>query len=357
MVESKFKILVAMSGGVDSSVSAAILTEKGYDVIGVMMRLWHDPLSDNKCCTPDSMASAQKVARQLGIPFHIVDAREAFRNLVVQYFVDGYKKGATPNPCVHCNRYFRWNKLMDKAIEFGATHIATGHYARVRTNENGERELLRGVDPLKDQSYVLHGLSQEFLSTTIFPIGGYTKTEIRSLARQHNLSVAEVPDSQDLCFVGKDGYRDFLVRTAPEVLRPGPISTRDGKILGQHQGLAFYTIGQRKGLRIPASKPYYVFSKNTLTNTLYICNEEELGSLELIAGNVNWISNFPPSKPFNAYVNIRYKSKSQKARVTPMPDNQVRVNFDIPIRDITPGQAVVFYSGQVCLGGGTILPN
>lgn len=351
------KILVAMSGGVDSSVAAALLAESGHQVVGVMMRLWSDPSTENLCCTPDSLAIARDICRRIGIPFQAIDAVDPFRERVVQYFIESYRQGQTPNPCVACNRYFRWDILQAKATEIGATHLASGHYARLACDASGTVRLLRGVDPLKDQSYVLHGLSQAHLSKAIFPLGAYTKVEIREMARHYDLPVAERPDSQDLCFVGQAGYRDFLVRHAPEVIHPGSITTPQGKVLGQHQGLAFYTIGQRKGLGIAADQPYYVISKDIAHNTLVIGTRRELGRRELTAGNLNWISGQPPTEPFQATVKIRYKAQDIPALITPMEENGVYVQFERHLRDITPGQAAVFYQGDVCLGGGTILGN
>ena len=355
MANKSQRILVAMSGGVDSSVAAAILAESGHDVVGVMMRLWSDPYTENLCCTPDSMAIARKVANQLRIPFHTIDAVTAFRSQVVQYFIEGYKNGETPNPCVVCNRYFRWHTLRDKALELDTTHIASGHYARIHTDPSGRFQLMRAVDPGKDQSYVLHGLSQELLSKILFPIGDYTKTEIRAWAHKMKLPVAERPDSQDLCFVGEDGYRDFLLRHAPEVLNPGLIKNRSGETLGEHKGLAFYTIGQRKGLRIAADMPFYVLEKDIQNNILVIGGSEELGRQELTAGKVNWISNKKLSDPIRAHVKIRYQSPDIGAIIIPLNNDHVQVKFDQPVRDITPGQAAVFYQDEVCLGGGMIL--
>jgi len=345
-----------MSGGVDSSVAATLLAESGQQVVGVMMRLWSDPSTENLCCTPDSLAIARDICRRIGIPFQAIDAAAPFRASVVQYFIDSHRQGQTPNPCVTCNRVFRWDILLALASEMGATHIASGHYARLARDAGGEVRLLRGVDPLKDQSYVLHGLTQAHLSKAIFPLGAYTKAEIREMARQNDLPVAERPDSQDLCFVGQVGYRDFLVRHAPEVIHPGPIANPQGEILGQHQGLAFYTIGQRKGLGIAADQPYYVLAKDLIHNTLVIGTRRELGRRELSAGNLNWISGQPPTEPFQASVKIRYKSKDIPAHIMPIGGHSVQVQFEQPLRDITPGQAAVFYQGDTCLGGGTILP-
>jgi tRNA-specific 2-thiouridylase len=343
-----------MSGGVDSSVAAALLIEEGYDVIGVMMQLWSDPSTENLCCTPVSMETARSIAEQLDIPFHTIDAITVFRQKVVQNFIDQYRYGNTPNPCVTCNRQVRWKTLFEFADDLGAFHVASGHYARRKVSDSGTVQLLRGVDSKKDQSYVLHGLSQEQLSRTIFPLGEYTKPEIRRIARRFQLPVAERPDSQDLCFVGNDGYRDFLIRHVPEVVDPGPITNSNGETLGTHQGLAFYTIGQRKGLGIPAPQPYYVMRKDTGNNALVIGTSDELGSDRLIAKNVNWISGKPPQKPVKAMTKIRYKARDVEGLIDPKPDGRVNVNFKEKIRDITPGQSAVFYEDSVCLGGGVI---
>ena len=354
MTNNPLRVVAAMSGGVDSSVAAALLTKQGYAVIGVMMSLWSDPNTENLCCTPDSMALARRIALQLDIPFHIVDSKSHFRENVVQYFIDHYKSGVTPNPCVACNRRVRWNVLFEAAAEHGATHIATGHYARLEAGDSGLVQLLRGVDPKKDQSYVLHGLTQEHLAHTIFPLGKYSKPEIRAIARRFQLPTADRPESQDLCFVGNEGYRDFLIRHAPEVVAPGPIVNTSGEPLGTHQGLAFYTIGQRKGLGISGTQPYYVVGKDSGRNTMIIGTSGELGRRELTAVDVNWIAGLPPSEPFRAIIKIRYKARDVWGLVDPQPDARVRVTLDEQMRDITPGQAVVFYDGEVCCGGGII---
>lgn len=351
------RIIIAMSGGVDSSVAAALLTEAGHDVIGVMMGLWSDPSCENLCCTSEAMNIARDIAHILNIPFHTIDSKIPFRERVVQYFINSYKSGETPNPCVACNRWFRWNKLFEKGADLGATYVASGHYARIQKDAGGNARLLRGVDPNKDQSYVLHGLSQSQLKNIIYPLGEYTKPQIREIARHYKLPVADRPDSQDLCFVGREGYRDFLVRHAPEIVNPGPIVTTQGKELGQHQGLAFYTTGQRKGLRIAADQPYYVLSKDIGQNALIIGTLDELGRDELIAENLNWISGQAPQQAFRAFVNIRYKARDVWGLVIPLDDGRVQVKFEKPLRDITPGQAAVFYDGEICLGGGIIQKN
>src|ERR671923_242420 len=246
------KVVVALSGGVDSSVAAALLKEQGYDVMGMMLRLWSEPGKEdsNRCCTPDSMAQARRVAVKLDIPFYVIDAKDVFHNTVVQYFLDGYARGETPNPCLICNRQIRWTFLLNHALALGAEFMATGHYVRIKRNEDGTSELLRAVDRSKDQSYILHILNQEKLRHALFPVGDYTKPEIRQIAERYGLPTASRKDSQDLCFLAGEDYRNFLQRNAAEILKPGEILTRDGRTLGTHTGLANYTIGQRKGLGV-----------------------------------------------------------------------------------------------------------
>jgi len=353
-----FKVIVAMSGGVDSSVAAALLKKQGYEVMGMMLRLWSEPGKEesNRCCTPDSMAMARRVAAKLDIPFYVVDAKQIFRETVVQYFLDGYAAGTTPNPCLLCNRQIRWTFLLEHALALGADFMATGHYVRKRTTDDGQHELLRAIDPSKDQSYVLHVLNQEKLARALFPVGEYPKSEIRKMAEGLNLPVYKRPDSQDLCFLAGEDYRNFIQRNAAEMLAPGEILTRDGRRLGQHSGLANYTIGQRKGLGVSSPVPLYVLSKDAATNTLIVGEAHELGTLELIANNVNWPSGKALDEPFHAEVKIRYTAKEAWAQVTPLEGGkQVRVRFDAPQRDVTAGQAAVFYEGDLLLGGGIIV--
>lgn len=351
------KVVIAMSGGVDSSVAAALLKQQGYDVIGMMLRLWSEPGKEesNRCCTPDAMAQARRVAAKLDIPFYVVDAKEVFRETVVQYFLDGYARGETPNPCLMCNRQIRWTFLFDHARALGAEFMATGHYVRIRSSA-GQRQLLRAVDVSKDQSYVLHVLKQDKLAHALFPIGDHPKPEIRRLAEEFELPTASRKDSQDLCFLAGEDYRAFLQRNASEILKPGEIRTRSGEAVGTHTGLANYTIGQRKGLGIAAAMPFYVIGKEAGTNTLVVGEAGELGSDELTARDVNWISGEAPREPFRAEVKIRYTAREAEATVTPFENGtRTRVRFDAPQRDITPGQAAVFYQDGLMLGGGIII--
>ena len=354
-----------MSGGVDSSVAAALLKEQGYEVIGMMLRLWSEPGKEesNRCCTPDSMAQARRVAALLDIPFYVIDAKDVFRETVVEYFLEGYARGETPNPCLVCNRKIRWTFLLDHALALGADFMATGHYARARKVESdvlslskgGKVELLRAVDRNKDQSYVLHVLDQEKLKHALFPVGEYTKPEIRQIAEKHGLPTASRKDSQDLCFLAGEDYRNFLQRNAADMLKSGEIVTREGVAIGSHNGLANYTIGQRKGLGVASPVPLYVITKDAVRNTLIVGTQDELGSIELTARDVNWTSGEIPREPFRAEVKIRYTAKEAEAWVKPNGEEQVQVTFDAPQRDITAGQAAVFYQDDVVIGGGIIL--
>ena len=343
-----------MSGGVDSSVATALLKDQGYDVMGVMLRLWSDSDTENRCCAPDAQLEARRIAAQLDIPFYVIDARDAFYQAVVQPFIDGYTKGTTPNPCLNCNRQIRWKFLRSRAKALGAEYISTGHYARIEVSENGSYQLLKNPDPDKDQSYFLHVLTQDDLSRTVFPLADLSKPEVRQLARDFGLAVAERPDSQDLCFVGRGNYRDFLRKVDPSLLKHGPILDLDGIVLGEHQGLTDYTIGQRKGLGIAGSEPYYVVEKDLVNNALIIGFKNKLGRMSFNVERINWISGVSPTDPLNAYIRIRYKSKAVRGQITPHGNTMAQIELTESLPDITPGQAAVFYQEQVCLGGGII---
>lgn len=350
-------VVVAMSGGVDSSVAAALLVEQGYSVIGMMLRLWseQDAYRSNRCCTPDSIAQARQVASLLSIPFYVLDAKQLFYETVVQPFIVDYTHNQTPNPCINCNRTIRWNFLYHQARSAGAEYLATGHYARIQKNTSGNLQLLRGADPAKDQSYVLHILTQDHLNHALFPLGDYTKPEVRQMASNFHLPVAERRDSQDLCFIGGDGdYRQFLARHVPDSLKPGLIQDQQGNILGRHHGLVSYTIGQRKGINISSPTPLYVIEKDIEKNTLIVGSRDQSGRSSLKIKEVNWVEGFPPGNSFDAQVKIRYQSQSIPCFVTCLKDSQASIEFDRMVNDITPGQAAVLYNGDTCLGGGII---
>jgi tRNA-specific 2-thiouridylase len=334
-------------------------------VIGMMLRLWSEPGREdsNRCCTPDAMALARRVAARLDIPFYAIDAKEIFRSTVVQYFLDGYANGETPNPCLVCNRTIRWKYLLEHTLAMGADYMATGHYARLSPNPMqgsmdpgaGSIQLLRGVDRGKDQSYVLHILDQPQLKRALFPVGDFPKHEIRRMAEGFGLPTASRPDSQDLCFLAGEDYRHFIQRNAPESLQPGDIVDVNGKILGRHPGLSHYTIGQRKGLGLATPRPYYVIRKHAETNSLIVGLEEDLGQTELAVKEVNWISGQPPLGNFRAQVKTRYTAREAWAEVTPLEAGCALVRFDEPQRDITSGQSAVFYEANLVLGGGQII--
>jgi tRNA-specific 2-thiouridylase len=347
-----------MSGGVDSSVAAALLKDQGFDVIGVMLRLWSQPglEESNRCCSPEAMSMARRAAAVLDIPFHVIDAKAPFHATVVGGFLDGYEQGATPNPCLQCNRQIRWTFLLDHALALGADFMATGHYARLETDESGRAKLRRAADASKDQSYVLHVLDQERLRRTLLPIGDYVKEDVRGLARSFSLPTAARRDSQDLCFLAGGDYRDFLRRHRPGMFVRGNIISARGEVLGEHDGLVNYTIGQRKGLGLGSSAPLYVLQKDVAGNTLVVGLEDELGQRELRAANVHWISGLAVTERFRAEVKTRYTARAAAAEVLPMDGGQqVHIVFDAPQRDITRGQAAVFYQDEYVIGGGMIV--
>lgn len=347
-----------MSGGVDSSTTAALLVERGYRVIGLMMRLWSESgegdnqFANNRCCSPEAVADARGVCQTLGIPFYLLNFEDVFKKHVVDFFLDGYARGLTPNPCLQCNRNVKFGELLDKALALGAGYLATGHYARVR--ERDKFQLLKGVDPNKDQSYALSVLNQSQLARALFPLGECAKSETREMARRFGLRVAEKHESQDLCFISDGNYRSFLQRNTPSVLCAGEIVDTRGNVLGRHEGLAMYTIGQRKGLGIATGQPMYVVGLDVVRNRVVVGSASEMGERELIAGGMNWIAGEPPQGEIRVTAKIRYRATEAAANVTPLDGGRARVVFDQPLRDITPGQAVVLYDGDVCLGGGII---
>jgi tRNA-specific 2-thiouridylase len=347
------KVLVAMSGGVDSSVAAVLLHERGYNVVGGMMSLWAEEGGPaNRCCSPQAVAGAREVCRRLGVPFQVFDFEAEFKDHVVDYFVEEYARGRTPNPCLACNRYIKFDLLLEKATQLGAEYLATGHYARIQRVE-GEYQLLKGIDVTKDQSYVLYMLGQKELARLLFPLGEYTKERVRAVAQERGLSVADREESQEICFTMGD-YRRFL-SAQPEVLfEPGPIVDVDGRVLGEHKGLPAYTIGQREGLGIAAPNPLYVLEIDTGRNALVVGPRAQLARRELKASDVHFVSGEPPREPLEVTAKIRYRAPAARATLTCAGRNEAVVRFVKPQPAIAPGQGVVFYDGERVLGGGII---
>ncbi len=358
MTETNKRVVVAMSGGVDSSVAAALMVEQGYDVVGMMMRLWSEPTSEggahNRCCTPEQLSDARRIADKLKIPFYVLDTQDVFRGKIVQYFIDTHTDGFTPNPCIECNRHIRFDWLLNNALALEADYLATGHYARVEHTTDGRFLLKKGLDDAKDQSYVLSVLNPSTIDKVLFPVGEYEKPVVRQLAAKFGLPTASKKDSQDLCFLGDGDYRRFLRDHAPQLMAAGPIVRKNGDVIGQHEGLANYTIGQRKGLGVFAAEPLYVLAVNPAVNALVVGTADELGSTSLTASRVNWVAGSPPAASFKAEVKIRYKSRPVPATITVLDGGRFSAAFSQPMRDITPGQGAVIYDGDICLGSGII---
>lgn len=359
-------VVVAMSGGVDSSLTAALMKEQGHDVIGINMRLHgsgpaeeeQDYSLSKSCCSIVEMEDARKVCQQIGVPFYAMNFEKEFRQSVIDYFVDEYQRGRTPNPCVACNAYLKFKFLLNKAMALGADYLATGHYCRnVFDEASGKYKLVRAKDPSKDQSYVLYMLNQAQLSRVLFPLGDYHKSETRQMAAERGLVVANKPESMDICFVAGGDYRDFIKRKTGENLAlPGPIMNTAGQVVGQHQGLPAYTVGQRKGIGALNSRPTYVLKLLPESNTLVVGDDVELRSRDLEADGVNWVNGKWPTESIRANIKIRYKAQEMPGTVMPLnPQTRTAiVKLDDPQRAITPGQAVVFYEGDEVLGGGLI---
>jgi len=364
-------IAVAMSGGVDSSTVAAILRERGVPAIGLTMQLWNqrrlpqiygEGPRQHRCCSLDDVYDARRVAEHLGIPYYVINFEREFEETVVRPFVEGYLEGRTPIPCTRCNNDVKFDQLLARARQIGADRIATGHYARVRLNpESGRYELLRAVDESKDQSYFLFGLTQEQLSRTEFPLGELTKQEVREIARRLAVPVAEKPESQEICFVPAgnyvrfiEGYLDEQGGSVSSVRQSGEIVSTSGTVIGRHNGLHNFTVGQRKGLGFAMGRPMYVVALDTANNRVIVGEDGELHRRTCDLHNVNWIAFAEPDGPVRADVRIRNRHEPAEAEITPLSATAARVTFTEPQRAITPGQAAVFYSGEVVLGGGWI---
>ncbi len=353
--------MVAMSGGVDSSVTAALLKEEGYEVIGVTMQLWPSPeLADEAgrfggCCDSGAVTEAKRVAHRLGIPHYAMNFKAIFAHKVIANFCREYSLGRTPNPCIRCNQYIKFDALLKKAKGLGADFVATGHYARIEYDKGSGRYLLKqGIDRNKDQSYVLYVMTQDQLRDTVMPLGHFTKEKVRQMAREMDLPVADKAESQDICFIPDDNYPRFFTEYMPGAARPGPILDRRGNALGEHRGILFYTIGQRRGIGISAPEPLYVVAIDAKNNTIVVGSKKDTYQDELIAAEVNWIAIEQPRQPIKAKAKVRYLHRGAEATVTPLAEGKVHVKFKEPQMAITPGQAVVFYNGDSVIGGGTI---
>lgn len=354
------RVLVAMSGGVDSSVSALLLKEAGYEVIGVTLSIWEEvpsiyDKSYRGCCSLEAVNDAKKVAHQLGISHYTLNFKEEFKKSVIDYFAQEYLAGRTPNPCLKCNQIIKFDLLLKKALSLSVRYLATGHYAKVEFDKKRKAYLIKeGKDTRKDQSYVLYMLNQKNLPHILFPLGDLEKGEVRKIAERNGLHIALKRESQEICFIQEEHYGEFLQKYFPKVSKPGSIVNKQGEMLGKHRGVIFYTIGQRKGLGISSTKPLYVAAINPLRNTLTVGQERELFQKEFIAKEANWVFWNEPPAEFRAQAKIRYKSKKVPATIKVLKEDEFEVTFDTPQKAIAPGQAAVLYDEEIVLGGGII---
>jgi tRNA-uridine 2-sulfurtransferase len=356
-VQRKTRVLVGMSGGVDSSATAALLLEQGHDVVGVTLKLWPQDCvnrAEDKCCGPQAVMDARSVSAKLGIPYYLVDESAEFQQQVIRYFADEYRAGRTPNPCVMCNQHLKFGTLIDRAKRLGCDRIATGHFARVETTPEGRTLLRRGRDLRKDQSYFLFSLRQHQLERVLFPLGEKTKADTRDVARECGLRTADKEESMEICFVPDNDYGKFLEQSKLVERHAGDIVDTDGKVLGRHDGIEFYTIGQRRGLGISSPRPLYVLELDPATNRIVVGDEDRLSRAEFTVDSCNWIPWDLPPGDFECTAKIRYNHPGAAATVSPRPDGTATVRMHEPARAVTPGQACVFYQDDLVLGGGWI---
>ena len=357
----KQKVVVGMSGGVDSSVAAFLLQEQGYEVIGVTMQVWQDEEYQQQarqggCCGLSAVEDARRVAQVLDIPYYVMNFKREFRENVMDYFVEEYLRGRTPNPCIACNRYVKWESLLRRSLELGADYIATGHYARVDRLNNGRYAIKNSVTAQKDQTYALYNLTQEQLAHTLMPVGEYTKEEIRQIAQRQGLPVAHKPDSQEICFIPDHDYAAFIDREAAgRVPPPGDFVTEDGQVLGRHKGITHYTVGQRRGLELAMGRRMFVTRIRPETNQVILGENEDTFTRDVLCNQVNYMSVEDLKEPKNVVAKIRYNHGGAPCVIEKQPGGRVLCRFEQPVRASTPGQAVVFYEGEYVLGGGTIL--